>query len=248
MPGMVNHAAFSGKTRSRLFGILGVMLAALLAGPRPVQAADTTEPFLPGLSDFEMYATAGERDAWAHSFLLGYGVKERLSVGLTWDRELVVEENADALGGFLLWTFWNRKVDADLIGQYVYNFPDEAGYYLPGAEISLPNDYLVPYSRLGAAFAHPDYGQPGYSALAGLSWPVMDRVEVLAESEWEWESPGAPEWELALGLNLMLAENLELITEVRRCDPDAEPVTWEGTLGIIATLEWLGEKTQIPGR
>lgn len=247
---MQNKNFHGGKSDPLVFGLFGLFLTVLALFPRSAPAADTTEPFAPGLSDLEIYVTHGGRETGYHSLLVGYGITERWSIGVAWDRELLSDEpNADGVGGFILGTFWHRVVEADLIAQAVYNYPDEAGDYLAGLELSVPNDYLVPYSRLGAAFAHPDHDLPGYSAMAGLSWPLHDRIELLVESEWIWPGPAAPDWELALGLNLMLTDDLELITEIRRCDPGekVDPVVYQGTVGIIATMEWLGEKTKIPG-
>ena len=222
---------------------MAIVAFAAMAG-----AADTFEPWAPGLSDLELYTSHDDREGWTDQLLLGYGAPHHLGLALTWGRELAIPESNHTVGGLIAWTPWERGVDLDLFGQYLHSFLESSDGYLLGAEVSrhgVSEKRMVPYSRL---FWELDTGGgegQKYYALIGLLINFGPRVQLLGEAQETISLLDRPRYNYELGLNLKLTEDLELITEVRNDRAPEEPPCYTFTVGVIATLEELGKKTAL---
>jgi hypothetical protein len=239
----------------------------LLAVCDPVPAADTIETFDPGAGDVELASQlegvgrAGTDQALGSAMLLGYGLAERFSAyvasSLSADGSLAGAQTELNLGAFGT-PLDTDHLDLDLILDLILAGTGMGGWTVaPALELNLDREPDLAayglYLRAAAAIAPRAAGPEragGRQLDLGLSlgsyWSPSPRAQLLLEVDatvHEEPDPGAPALErgaVALGLNLLLGENLELITETRYDLPQRGEVGSAGFMvGVIATLPGL---------
>ncbi len=228
-------------------------------------AVDTLEPFAPGLSDAEFYLGAdgigrASRDMVLQgAFLLGAGITSRLSGYLDGaaggDGHLTAPQGS--FGGGLFGTAVDtRRFDLDWFAGLSLSHPEPRLTTAAGVELNLDfrgaGLFLVVQQSLCGA---PASIAPGPRSMtdegrftqtdvaAGVHVTPADGHQLLAlwtlqvrhepDTGATTVSPGST----AIGYNVQLTENLELINELALAIPTgAGPVFLSATIGIIATL------------
>ena len=236
-----------------------VVATALLAA-RPLHAADTIEPFEPGLSDFETYAGAeglglvrSEQTLFAEG-TVGCGVTPRLSfyVAPTFsvDGYLAAAVPDLVLGGYGT-PFEGDHFDLDLgldlatdgaVMSYSpffeLNFDGEpelafAGLYLRGGMdvFGEPNEQGQAATRLGA------------QGTIGAYVNIARCHQLLAELDGAWfaepksDTPDAEMGALQLGYNVLVHDAVEIINEISADVPrSGEDWSYGVSMGLLMTL------------
>jgi hypothetical protein len=242
---------------------MAAMVALLIA--TPIHAADTVEPFDVGATDFELYAgidglglDKNEKTVFG-DVVLGYGILERLSgyFGTTLESNAYL---AEGVVGFAFGIYGNvldfNHVDVDLFLDFSGGMGDFA--VTPSFEFNLDADpemetvgvYLrggVPlYGRpiSGEADVAPEYEMasqvdvtfgayvsPGHIHQLLLEFDAVFRPDAV-DDEHDVELGG-----VALGYNVMLTDNLELINQAYLDIPqNGEDFAVGVSTGFIATL------------
>lgn len=232
-----------------LIGILAVALAPFAAA----RADDTTEVFEPGLSDLEGYYSQDRDQQYGYEWVVGYGVNDRISLtwayGVTQGQEVIVPSYSAGLFINVL----DNLVALDLMAGMGYEeLPrdegDDPNSYSVMTEITVPNEIVVPYTRFGYEWVDIDSTAAGYPITAGLLFPVYDGVELITGYDWfQYEDNDIREERSAsVGLNILLTDEFELISEYRQT-LDTEEDKWNSsvTVGFILTMEKIGKATSL---
>ena len=230
-------------------------LGVLLLGA-PAQAADTVEGYAAGEVSFEAhFSMEGFRDGRksmgiGQEGLVGVGIHKYLSgaVGFSFGSNGYLAEIESAFNLSLTSTVVDTDhFDLDLMLAF-------DGSVAPGLELNLDvasfGVYLraeLPIAGAGRVPQESD-GDPwevtvGLGLAPGVYWTIREGHQLLLEASMEFFWSDAEDasgrldlWSLALGYNVMLLDNLELVTEIKAYQPTDEDVEFGFGLGIIASL------------
>jgi len=236
---------------------IGVLAALLLAGA--AQAADTIECYPKGALDAEMYLGSDglgkavvEREVFAQGSL-GLGLTDRFSayVGMTscGDGRLGQSDTDPSLG-FIATPLIAGRLSGDLACDVSNNVQAGVLEVSPVMELNFDAEPDQAswglYLRNGVCLAgrsEDGGGSPAWSATVGAYRSVWPGRQVLVElgASREARGNGHAPWRIdqaAVGCNVAIAGNLELVTEVRRALPGAESGSgsFAVTAGVIAGL------------
>lgn len=254
--GTKKDAAASRKGSSpKLLAATAAGLGVLLFGA-PAQAADTVEGYAAGEVSFEThFSMEGFRDGRrsmgiGQEGLIGVGIHKYLSgaVGFAFGSNGYLAEIESAFNLGLTSTVLDTDhFDLDLMLTF-------DGSVAPGLELNLDvasfGVYVraeIPIAGAGRVPAESD-GDPwevtvGLGLTPGVYWTIKDGHQLLLEASmaffWSDAEDAAGRfdlWSLALGYNVMLLDNLELVTEVKAYQVTDEDVEFGFGLGIIASL------------
>ncbi|MEZ4750499.1 MAG: hypothetical protein R3B54_07670 [Bdellovibrionota bacterium] len=189
-------------------------------------ALDTIEPFEAGLSDLELYYTGTPSGSHALAGTVGIGVAPLLNLALA--PEVLYEGNQIAYGLSFqnIMNVYDGAIALDFVPGVHTDF-ERFGLDL-GAELSFPLRGWTPYVQ--AAFAYElEPRTSEFGAALGAALAIFPTGELFLEAGQVWaDATAVPRG--ALGLNVQLADNMELITEVHYQS------SWSGLVGLIQTL------------
>ncbi|MDR0966886.1 MAG: FeoB-associated Cys-rich membrane protein [Myxococcales bacterium] len=230
-----------------------------LVAVTPARAADTVEVYASGEVSFEThFGMEGIRDGRAsmaigNQSVLGVGITKHLAgfVGFSFETDGYL----DGAGSAFEFGLISTVLDGDLFDLDLMLTFD--GGIAPGLELNLdlPANFGV-YLRaalplFGITRTNNDNngdGAPsevgiGLDLTPGLYWTVREGHQLLVEASaallWsdEEDAQGRLDlWSVALGYNVMLLDNLELVTEARLFKPNGGEVEFGFGLGFIASL------------
>ncbi|MCB0418567.1 MAG: hypothetical protein KDD39_13025 [Bdellovibrionales bacterium] len=191
-----------------------------------IQALDTIEPFEAGFSDFELYYSGGPSGVHALAGTLGIGVSPLLNPALAPEVQYEGNQVSHAVRFQNVMNVYEGALSLDLVpgahtdfGRFGLDF---------GSELSAPLQGWTPY--LQAAFAYElEPRSSEFGAAVGAAISIFATGELFLEAGQVW-SGGTTVSRGALGLNVQLAGNMELITEIKHQS------TWSGLVGLIQTL------------
>jgi hypothetical protein len=228
----------------------------LLAAQAP--ALDTVEPFAAGLSDTELYlgadagAAPGAPDRILGVAVVGYGVSERVSV-LALGAALDASGTPPSLelgGGLIAAALARDHFDLDLLLECAWSGPSDALGLRPGLELNLDASSSMQGPGLFLLVMAPLVAELGDGRLSvvptgrlGAYYRVHPRHELLLGYRVDYEPRAAVGAErivlgdLALGYNVVLSPEFELITELHLETP-ATGERWAPgfTVGFVTTL------------
>ena len=240
----------------RLVATSAACAMALLLGVPAAQAADTVEGYAAGEVSFEThFAMEGFRDGRrsmgiGQEGLIGVGIHKYLSgaVGFSFGANGYLADVESAFNLSLTSTVLDTEhFDLDLMLAF-------DGTIAPGLELNFDIASFGVYVRaeLPIAGIHripaeidgdPYEATVGLGLTPGVYWTITEGHQLLLEASMEFFWADAEDasgrldiWSLALGYNVMLLDNLELVTEVKTYQPTDEDVEFGFGVGIIASL------------
>ena len=231
-------------------------LLALLALAAPALALDTWEPYPRGAATLEVYATrwgqGNDLDAdkgWRADLLSAWGLDPRthawLAVGLTTDDGL--EGGADFLGAGVFRTLRDGPFKLDVFAQLAAVGPGlAAASRQAGLEINVDEEGWGVYTRPIWEWTRDEAAGGGVVARR-LVWANGLMIQLRPDTQFlvEWAHESRDGWRSvdnesrslywAAGLNRVVTEDLEVIMEARRWEPeDGEDPAWDFTIGAVA--------------
>lgn len=240
----------------RLVATSAACAMALFLGAPAAQAADTVEGYAAGEVSFEThFAMEGFRDGRrsmgiGQEGLIGVGIHKYLSgaVGFSFGANGYLADVESAFNLSLTSTVLDTEhFDLDLMLAF-------DGTIAPGLELNFDIASFGVYVRaeLPIAGIHripaghdddPYEATVGLGLTPGVYWTITEGHQLLLEASMEFFWSDAEDasgrldiWSLALGYNVMLLDNLELVTEVKTYQPTDEDVEFGFGVGIIASL------------
>jgi hypothetical protein len=227
--------------RAVVIAVVVGLLGSLLPTQR-AQAADTIEAWDVGVSDYEMYVAGASGDEPSVvSGVVGAGITDRFSLGVTTELAWIADERAGRWGLTAFYALYQGSVELDLLGDLGSDaFGVDGRAWQLGFELSLPGYAVVPYTRdyyVGSA----DDGFEAAALLVGSKVAMShDRVQVHVELGAEISDSNRPPLSVALGPNITVADSVELIPEVKYvfAEQGAED-QWFICVGAIVTYSVL---------
>lgn len=240
---------------------ISLVFAVVAAVSAPLAALDTTEPFGKGPSDFEIYAgfdgIGASRDARGFSAesVLGFGFTDRFSGSVALSAE-ANDTFAEGSGAFSFGLFGTPldtdHVDLDLFFSIGSDFSFSPGIELNfdfKPDLALAGLYLKAEHTMIGERKNDDDNDPKYRLVnesgiaAGGYYTVAEGMQLFAEFDFavrydppdgvEMVTVGGP----ALGFNAVVAENFEIISQVRYDIPQKGEDHAVGiAVGLIVTM------------
>ena len=237
-------------------------LAALAVAAGPATAADTTEPFDRGATDFEMYlgqdgfGLETAEQSVGSEMVLGYGVTERVSAfvgaALSADGHFL-NDRTEMVFGLYGTALDTRQLDLDLFLAFAGS---GGGGFTASPSFELNWDAAPGLSRWGlytraglAVTGHAGDAGPARTTdvevALGTYWTVGAGRQLLLEFDGAFVDgavgePGGRRWDsgaFALGFNVGVTESMEMINQVHYHLADVDGHGSFGVmLGFIATL------------
>ena len=193
-------------------------------------ALDTIEPFYLGLSDVEVYINSPLPD-------LSYSLASTFGIGLTETISMTLNFGLDELSTFnrgfgFSYTPINGLVALDIIAGYNYT-PDvhEGGLNL---EFNLNTPVISQYLMTGIADNSEDDIASGSTSIGFVYGVIPEMGEILFQGTGDYAGGSTPSWSLALGFNILLHENAELITETSYSITDEE---FSAMIGLVSCIK-----------
>lgn len=229
-------------------GIAYVWVAGFLLGLAPTGAClDTTEPFDSGVSDWEMYSTisglgsedAGSQELYFES-LIGAGITPSFSASFSYahSENGYLSPTGDEIGlGLFMTVAEGTRAAFDVFGSVATGgsiaFGSEFNLYLGdgGAQLtiteSFENDPSDSQSTASSTLLDP---MVHYRPSGGAA-------ELLAGIEWTYSEDDTETGPVSAGVNILLSQSVELITQLDVAIPEeGEETTFGLVCGFVATL------------
>jgi len=223
------------KNSIRLF-FFGIIFFAFIQAP--AWAVDTTEGFSVGaFTDFEAYASLGYANggpSYGLEFLVGGGIVEKFSYYITTGASALDKDvSVDFLGlGFIITPVELEKFAFDIMPSISFDANrGSEGFSYPGfdaftAGLSLEFNCMAiaafqPYLLMGFEGSYDYLAEDDFSyafpLAVGAMLPVKDKIEVLMQLSWSPNNESVwmdADREVAVGVNAMATEELEVISQV----------------------------------
>jgi len=236
---------FSARTAPLIAAALVMLMLSPLA-----RADDTIEVFDPGLSDFEAFFPREQERELEEEWVLGYGITPRLSALITYNNLHGYGMTVPTYGGGFIYTPVDSVVSWDIIGSAGYedapSGEDDARIYVIMSELSGGPGPLVLFGRAGCELVDSGESEWDYLLTGGAAYRPVPEIELIGSYDYYTRGVFAHDQSWSAGINAMLTDDFELLTEYRQSfEIESDKWVEAYTVGFILTMEKLGSMTAV---